>query len=75
MLDSMLAGTDMRHGVIPVAWDDINDMSMLNPGIVIGARKTDMEHFRKMQVYEVVPRYLISQTLNKLIDTCWIDTN
>ena len=46
MLNSMLAGLDMRHGVIRVAWGDVNDMSMLNPDLVIEARKTDMEYFR-----------------------------
>ena len=34
-----------------------------------------MDYFRDMQVYDVVPRDTIWQTLGKLIDTRWIDTN
>ena len=39
----MLAGVDMRHGVIPVAWDDVKDMSPLKPELVLEARRTDMD--------------------------------
>ena len=45
------------------------------PELVIEARQTEMEYFRKMQVYDVVPRDVIWQTQGKLIDTRWIDTN
>ena len=58
-VESMLAGLDMKHGVIPVARDDVNDMSVLNPDMVIEARKTEVESFRTMHVYDVVPRYMI----------------
>ena len=37
VLDAMLAGLDMRHGVIPVAWEDVDDMSILKPELVIEA--------------------------------------
>ena len=75
MLESMIAGLDMKHGVIPVAWDDVNDVSVLNPDMVIKARKTEMEYLRKMQAYDGVPRYMIWQARGKLIDTRWIDTS
>ena len=75
MFHSMLARLDMTHGVILVAWDVVNHMSMLNPAIVIEARKTEVEYFRKMQVYDVVPVDTIWQTQGMLMDTRWIDTN
>ena len=74
-MESMLAGLNMTHGVIAVAWDDVNYMSMLNPDTVIEARKTEMEYVRNMQVHDVVPRDMIWQTQAKIIDTRWIDTN
>ena len=74
-MESMLAGIDMKHGVTPVAWDDVNDMSMLNPDMVIEACNTEMEHFRKMQVYDVVHRDIFWQTQGKLVGTRWINTN
>ena len=75
VLESMFAGLGLKHDVIPVAWDDVNDMSMLNPDMVVEARKAEMEYFRKMQVYDAVPRDMIWQTQGKLIDTRWIGTN
>ena len=75
MLDDMLAGLNMKYGVLPTAWDDANDGNMLIPEIVVEARKTEMQYVDKMKVYDVVPRELIAETSGKLIDTRWIDTN
>ena len=75
MLDSMLAGLDMRHGVIPVAWDDVHDMSTLKAELVLEARRTEMSYLRKMQVYDGVPRDTIWQTRGELIDNRCIDTS
>ena len=65
----------MRCGVIPVAWDDVNDNSPLKPELVQAARATEMEYFQNMGVYEVVPRSELDACGGKLIDTRWIDTN
>ena len=41
-LSELLAGLDMRCGVIPVAWDDANDNAWLKPELVVKARATEM---------------------------------
>ena len=74
-LTELLAGLDMRCGVIPTAWDDANDNAALLPNLVVKARATEMEYFRNIGVYEVVPRSELAATGGKLIDTRWIDTN
>ena len=65
----------MKWGVLPTAWDDANDNAPLRPDMVLEARKTEMEYFRNMGVYEVVPRSEVMSSNGKLIDTRWIDTN
>ena len=74
-LSQVLAGLDLICGALPVAWDDANDNAALRPDLVVAARKVEMEYFRNMGVYEVVPRSEIADSGGKLIDTRWIDTN
>ena len=45
------------------------------PELVVNARATETEYFKKMGVYEVAPRSEIDECGGKLIDTRWIDTN
>ena len=74
-LSALIAGLDMRCGIIPVAWDDANDNALLKPELVVKARATEVEYFRNMGVYDVVRRSEINDSGGKLIDTRWIDTN
>ena len=74
-LKELIAGLDMRCGVLPTAWDDANSNAALLPGLVVEARALEMKYFRDMEVYEVVSRSELDRTGGKLIDTRWIDTN
>ena len=47
----------------------------MRPDLVVAARKVEVEYFRIMGVYEVVPRSGTADPGGKLIDTRWIDTN
>ena len=74
-LKELLAGLDMRCGVIPTAWDDANSNVALIPEFVVKARATEMEYFRNMEVYEVVSRSELTKSGGQLIDTRWIVIN
>ena len=55
-MKELLAGLDMRCGVLPTAWDDANRIAALLPELVVKARATEMEYFCNMEVYKVVSR-------------------
>ena len=74
-LSALLAGLDRRCGIIPIAWADANDNAALKTELDVKARAIEMEYFKNMGVYEIVPRGQIDECGGKLIDTRWIDTN
>ena len=47
ILDNMLAGLSMKYGVLPMAWDDVNEGNALIPEKVIEARKLEMQYFAR----------------------------
>ena len=55
--------------------DDMNGNKILDKEMVIQARQLEMQYFRKMQVYEKVPRGEAKQKGCKIITTRWLDTN
>ena len=65
----------MRCGIIQVAWDDAGSNATLKPELVVKARDTEMEYFKNMGVYEIVPRGQIDECGGKLIDARWIGTS
>ena len=44
-LDNLISGPGMRHGVLPMAWDDVNVGHMPIPDKVVAARGRDMQDF------------------------------
>ena len=56
------------------AEDDVSG-SQLDPKMVIQARRTELEFFRRMRVYEKVPRWKAQRLNKKIIQTRWIDVN
>ena len=56
-------------------WDDMNDMKPLNWEMAVKARKLEMDFFKKMGVYEKVPREVAKKLGCKVITTKWLDTN
>ena len=60
-LSALMAGLDMRCGILPVAWDDANDNAALKPELVVKARATEMAYFKYIGVYEIVPRGQIDE--------------
>ena len=56
-------------------WDDSKG-GWLDKELLMEARKKEMEYFRKMKVYEKVPRSQAYQAAGKApIKVCWVDTN
>ena len=55
--------------------DDVNGGNELDRNLVIEARKTEMEFFKKMAVYCKVPKSEIKRQGGKIISTRWIDTD
>ena len=74
-LSALMAGLDVRCGIILVAWDDANDNAALRPELVVKARATEIEYFKSIGVYDIVARSQIDECGGKRIDTRWIDTN
>ena len=54
---------------------DVNGGNELDKNLVIEARKTEMEFFRKMAVYRKVPKSEVMRQGGKIISTRWIDTD
>ena len=63
----------MRDGIM-WATDDVNGME-LDPKAVKAARKIEMEFFKKMKVYTIVPESHQRINGGKIIDVRWIDIN
>ena len=57
-----------------MACDDVSG-AVLDPGMVHTARKTEMDYFKGMVVYDRVPRSEQWETKGKIIGTKWIDVN
>ena len=55
--------------------DDVNGGDELDKNLVIEARKTEMEFFKKMAVYCKDPKSEIKRQGGKIISTRWIDTD
>ena len=55
--------------------DDVNGGNELDKPLVIEARKTEMEFFKKMAVYRKVPRSEVKKQGDKIISTRWVDTD
>ena len=49
--------------------------SQLDPKLVVKARRTELDFFRTMRVYEKVPRWMAQRQNKKVIQTRWIDVN
>ena len=63
----------VRHGCME-AWDDVS-VKQLDAVMVAAARRTEMEYFEKLGVYERVPREHQTKTGGKVITTRWLDVN
>ena len=59
---------------IATAKDDVSGTELVS-GLVMRARAEEMEYFRKLGVYEVVPRSMQKLTGGKIIGTRWVDVN
>ena len=58
-----------------VAWDDVTG-AMLDPDLVMEARKAEMVYFKKMNVYEKVPKSECQKETGKApIGVRWVDVN
>ena len=57
-----------------MACDDVSGAT-LDPGMVHAARKTEMDYFKGMVVYDQVPRSEHWETKGKIVGTNWIDVN
>ena len=68
-LDSLV----FRDG-IAVARDDVTGVELV-PELVKQARSEEMAYFKKLGVYEVVPRDHQKKTGGKVIGTRWVDVN
>ena len=53
--------------------DDVHGHQHLDKALVIKARRLEMDFFKKMGVYEKVPRHMAKGC--KIISTRWVDTN
>ena len=56
------------------AFDDVSSESLV-PSMVLKARSLEMEFFRRMGVYEKVPRSLAKIINKQVIIVRWIDVN
>ena len=56
------------------AHDDVSG-ALLDPHLVTKARRTELELFRKMGVYDKVPRTVAMAAKKSVIGTRWIDVN
>ncbi len=65
------------HVTLYQEFDFVDDVSgkPLNHSLATEARRLEIEFFRKMQVYEKVPRWRAAQEGCKVITTRWIDVN
>ena len=61
-------------GGYEVAFDDVSN-AQLEPSLVKAARALEMEYFKKLGVYEVVPREHQHATGGKIIGVRWVDVN
>ena len=55
-----------QRGGAPEAWDDMNNV-FLDPTMVVNARKEEMDFFKKLGVYERVPRDMVTKSGGKII--------
>ena len=61
-------------GGYEVAYDDVSNAE-LNPSLVKTARALEMEYFKKLGVYEVVPREHLHSIGGTIIGVRWVDVN
>ena len=59
---------------IATAKDDVSGKDLVSE-LVMRARAEEMDYFRKLGVYEVVPRSMQKVTGGKIIGTRWVDVN
>ena len=73
MLHQMLGKLSQKDGSY-MAWDDVSNVP-LNPDLVKKARQVEMDFFKKMHVYDRVPRESQKKTGGKVIEVRWVDVN
>ena len=73
LLKAELDALTWRDGMT-VAKDDVSGADLV-PGWVVAARAEEMEYFKKLGVYRIVPRSHQLQTGGKVIGTRWVDVN
>ena len=56
-------------------WDDVHVWRPLNWELAVQARRLEMELFKKMGVYNKIPRDVTKKMACKVITTKWVDTN
>ena len=61
-------------GGYETAWDDVSNAELV-PKLVREARDLEMAYFKKLGVYERVPRSYQVQTGGKIIGVRWVDVN
>ena len=72
----------LQHELDMISWkngiayarDDVTGVE-LNPDLVRDARREEMDYFRRLGVYKVVPREHQRRTGGKIVSTRWIDIN
>ena len=62
-----------REGM-PEAWDDMNNV-FLDPDKVAKARAEEMGFFKKLGVYQRVPKAKVHEVGGKMVSVKWLDTN
>ena len=72
-LENELAAVYFQEG-IGYATDDVSN-ELLDPELVVDARKTEMTFFEYMKVYDRVDRAEMIRRRGKIIKTRWIDAN
>ena len=73
ILESEMSALTCKGGY-EVAFDDVSN-AQLEPSLVKAARALEMEYFKKLGVYEVVPREHQHATGGKIIGVRWVDVN
>ena len=73
LLKTEMVGLSFKGGY-EAAWDDVSNAE-LAPKLVQQARELEMDSFRKLVVYERVPRYHQVHTGGKIIVVRWVDMN
>ena len=73
LLRAEMDGLSYKSGY-ETAWDDVSNAALV-PTLVREARELEMEYFRKLGVYERVPRSHQVHTGGKIIGVRWVDVN